>query len=160
LLLSGTAVSDTSYDTGLQPSAVAAGDLNLDSRQDVVVANEGSATISVFLGSGKGRLLPRSDYPTGLAPSAVAVGNLNGDGAGDVVVANRGSNTISIFLGTGAGGLATSTQLPVGNAPAGVAIKDVNGDGLPNFAASIGTFGRTSLSSKVSRPSSQMVLQR
>src|SRR5580765_695975 len=36
LLLSGTAVSDTSYDTGLQPSAVAAGDLNLDSRQDVV----------------------------------------------------------------------------------------------------------------------------
>jgi hypothetical protein len=133
LLLSGTAVSDTSYDTGLQPSAVASGDLNLDSRQDVVVANEGSATISVFLGFGKGRLLPRSDYPTGLAPSAVAVGNLNGDGAGDVVVANRGSNTVSIFLGTGAGGLASSTQLPVGNAPAGVAVRDVNGDGFADI---------------------------
>jgi hypothetical protein len=133
VLLAGLTVTDTSYATGIQPSAVATGNLNLDSHPDVVVTNEGSATVSVFLGSPRGRLLPRTDYPTGLAPSAVAIGNLNGDGAGDMVVANRGSNTVSVFLGGPGGTFGPGSQLPVGNAPAGVAIQDVSGDGFADI---------------------------
>src|SRR5262249_54906312 len=42
------------YSTGVGPTAVVAGDFNHDGRRDLAILNEGSETISVFLGDGQG----------------------------------------------------------------------------------------------------------
>ncbi|TMQ70767.1 MAG: VCBS repeat-containing protein, partial [Candidatus Eisenbacteria bacterium] len=49
-----------SFDAGGSPVAVAVGDLNGDGKPDLVVANNGSSTVSVFLGNGDLTLGPRS----------------------------------------------------------------------------------------------------
>ena len=85
-----------SFDTQEAPSSVAIGDLNGDGRQDLAVANNGSNSVSVLLGSGGGLFGTRADYGTGAGPHAVAIGDLNGDGHADLAVANGSSNTGSV----------------------------------------------------------------
>ncbi|MDJ1304760.1 MAG: VCBS repeat-containing protein [Candidatus Midichloria sp.] len=43
------------YNVGSMPTEIGASDLNNDGKQDIIVSNAGSNTISVLLGSGNGR---------------------------------------------------------------------------------------------------------
>src|SRR5882762_969605 len=65
------------YGTGNNPRAVAIADLNRDGRPDIVIANYGSNTVSVLLGTGGGSFGARSDFGTGGAPCAVAIADFN-----------------------------------------------------------------------------------
>src|SRR5689334_4483004 len=93
----------TNYPTGSQPRGVAIGDLNKDGHPDVVTANQGSNTITVYLGNGSGGLGSRADYVVGSGPFSVAIGDLDGDGNPDVVVANLSSSNVSVLRGNGTG---------------------------------------------------------
>ena len=62
----------TTFATGRGPKGLATGDLNSDGKQDLVVVNTTSNTISVLLGNGAGGFAPRVNYNTGSAPQAVA----------------------------------------------------------------------------------------
>jgi uncharacterized protein (DUF2141 family) len=128
----GTFGSPTTLTTGTNPSSVAIGDLNGDGRLDLVVANAGSNTVSVFLGNGAG--FQQTQYPTGTNPESVAIGDLNGDGRLDLAVANFDSNTVSVLLGNGDGSFQAQTQYATGTNPASVAIRDLNGDGRLDLA--------------------------
>ncbi len=88
-----------SFPTQDQPVAVAGGDLNGDGRSDVIVANEGDNTLSLFLQDEKGALVRAGEPISGLSkPSAIAIGRLNDDELNDVVVTNAGLHTASVYL--------------------------------------------------------------
>ena len=90
---------------------MAVGDFNGDGRQDLAVANQGSATVSILLGNGDGTFDAAMNFGAGFAPSSVAVGDFNGDGRQDLAVANQGSATVSILLGNGDGTFGTAGEL-------------------------------------------------
>ena len=90
--------SQTNYSTGIEPWAVAAADVNGDNKPDIIVANEGSTTVSVLLNAGNGTFTNQTIYAVGMGPSSVAAADVNGDNKPDIIVANWGSNTTSVLL--------------------------------------------------------------
>jgi hypothetical protein len=121
------------FSTGVDPSSVAAVDVNGDGKPDLVVANAGSNTVSVLLGNGNGTFQAQQTFATGSGPYSVAVGDVSGDGKLDLVVANASSNSVSVLLGNGNGSFQAQQIFATGNQPAAVALSDVNGDGRPDL---------------------------
>ena len=123
--------------TGNSPSTVAIGDLNGDSRPDLVTADFSSSAVSVLLAGGPtdAPTWTRSTATTGSRPQSVAIGDLDGDGRPDLVTADRGSSAVSVLLAGGPTDAPTYTRstTTTGNGPASVAIGDLNGDGRPDL---------------------------
>lgn len=123
------------YATGASPVYVSFGDLDGDGKQDVVVANSGDNSLSVFQNKSTPdtlQLLPKISLTTGNLPSMIAVYDIDGDGKPDVVCTNHGSNTVSVFRNTGTGGVlsfAAKTDFITGKAPYGLVVADIDGDG-------------------------------
>ncbi len=73
--------------TGASPISVATGILRSSTTanpnpslfQDLIVANNGDNTVSVFLGNGDGTFGMNTDFTTGNGPSSIATGNFNAD---------------------------------------------------------------------------------
>ena len=129
---------------GSSPQSVAVGEFNGDGRQDLVIANTGSGTVSVLLGNGTGGIgdgtfTAAASPATGSLPAGVAVGDFNGDGRQDLATANFSAATVSVLLGNGAGsigdGTFTAAASPAtGSGPQSVAVGDFNGDGRQDLA--------------------------
>jgi len=83
---------------------------------DLVVANSGSNTLSVLLGSenfdGTFTEAAGSPFAVGINPSGVVIADFNGDGFLDFAVVNQGDNTISVFQGDGQGGFTPFPKSP------------------------------------------------
>ncbi len=118
--------------TGVRPFQVQAAELNGDEFPEVVSANEGSGTVTVWLNraDGTGTFSGRRDYRVGRQPACSDAVDLDGDGFNDLVVSNRGSRNISVLLNQGNGLFGASTEVPVDGAPYYVAGGDINRDGL------------------------------
>lgn len=129
---------------GYEPSSLAAADLNDDGHIDLVVADEGANSFSVFLGKGDGTFETRKDYVTGAAPVFVALGDFNDDGALDIATANNTGNSVSVYynqinsqnLPTGTFLAGNTRDFPAGNAPTSLAVADYNLDGLADIVVS------------------------
>lgn len=144
---------------GSKPSAIDAVDVNADGHLDLVIANEGTNSISIFLGNGDGTFTQASGspYAVGNSPTAIVSADFNSDGIPDLAVANSGApftasngtevtgNSVSILLGladTNGGASGTfgqQTAFAAGNAPTSLAVGDYNVDGLPDLAAAAKT---------------------
>ena len=85
--------------------ALATGDLNNDHIVDIVSANYGSSSVSIFLGYGNGSFAPMILLSTGdfSNTTGIALGDLNNDDYLDIAVANYGASNVGIFLGNGDG---------------------------------------------------------
>lgn len=118
-----------SFAAGTEPFSVKTADFNGDGKLDLVVANEGSDNVSVFLGKGDGTFEPAVNYSVASVPAAVTVGDFNHDGKLDLAVSNFSSGTVSVLLGNGDGTFQPAVNYGVGSGPQGGAVGDFNGDG-------------------------------
>lgn len=120
-----------SITVGISPWQVTTADFNGDGKLDVAVTNNGSASVSILLGNGRGNLGAPASVTVGNRPTQLCVGDLNNDGAADLVVTNESSNSVSVRLGTGTGTFSrpTGSEFSSGGTPSSVAAADVNGDG-------------------------------
>lgn len=120
-------------DSRVQTYGGSATDLNADGYLDLLIINEISADLRIFMNKadGTGFAAFREDtiVPLGERASPSDTTDFNGDGLVDVVVANLNANSLSILFGNGDGTLTKSRDVRVGGEPRGVVAIDVDGDG-------------------------------
>lgn len=132
------------FPTGDGPRFVSVGDLNLDGRLDLAIANSNSNTVAVLLnttrpGDAAISFAPIHDFPTGVRPLSVSVADLNGDGKLDLATTNFVGNTVSVLLNSGLPGAATPSfqtklDFTTNFNPSSVTVGDLNGDGKLDLA--------------------------
>jgi len=116
------------YATGTNPYGVFAADLDGDNDLDLAVANNVSATVSVFKNNGAGTFAAKVDYGTGGGPISVFAADLDGDNDLDLAVANTGSDTVSVLKNNGDGTFAAKVDYATGTNPHSVFAADLDGD--------------------------------
>ena len=89
------AAPQTFATAGTRSVSVTEADVNGDGRPDLIVANQGSATVSVLMNTtAAGRhalsFAAQQTFATGSYPDSVAVADVNGDGKPDLIVTNSG----------------------------------------------------------------------
>ncbi len=133
--------------TGTNPSSIQALDLTGSGMLDLVIANFGSGSVSVFLhGASAGTFNAAVDVPTGGQPNqvvacdphAAVVCDLTGNGKPSLVLADMSSSgNVIVLLADPAnpGKFLAPVNLPTGLTTPSVAVADINGDGVPDIVA-------------------------
>ncbi len=127
------------------PSSLALVDLNKDAKPDVVLVNQLTNNVSVFLWNDTTKAFEwKANYQTGAntGPRGVTVGDFIGDGNVDVAVSlGTATPQILILPGDGTGALLAGTLHPVsansGDAPLGMASADFDADGVPDIITTL-----------------------
>jgi len=104
------------------PTSVAIGDLNGDSKRDLAAANPGHKNISVHLGNGAGSFGAPTNFAAGRAVSSIVISDLNRDSKPDLVASGV------VLLGNGAGSFSAPKSYAAGSR-----VGDVNGDSKPDL---------------------------
>jgi len=122
---------------GLDPTVLAAGDMDEDKDldEDLAVADGGNASVHIVenLGGGTGQqwqgFIAMGQVAVGAAPVDIALRDLDLDGDLDFVTADRNGDTISISLAGPGLAFNPSASLPVGDRPRSIAVADLDSDG-------------------------------
>lgn len=108
---------------------VQAGDFNGDGKQDLLTANLGTSTVSLFPGNGDGSFQKDILFEGGKDGASLATGDLNGDGALDFAITHWTGDFLSVFLNAGRGQFPPKKDYGTGLGCYGVTLVDVDGDG-------------------------------
>lgn len=135
----GTFTLKTTLTGFTNPQSIAVGDFNGDSKLDIAMVDQGSNSVSIFLGIGDGNFqasISTSILGTGAAKYAAAA-DFNKDGHLDLVISDQDSNHVVVLLGNGNGNFqgARNFSLAAGTGGFDVAVGDFNGDGNIDIAA-------------------------
>lgn len=130
----------TIHDVGGYCEAVAVGDINSDSRNDVVAVTSllfGETNgLYVFTQNESGALNDATIYTDPSSPFSVAIGDLNSDLKNDVAVSYPSLNSVAVYIQNVAGTLDAPVFYSVGSWPNSIKIADVNDDGMNDVIAS------------------------
>jgi len=139
----GTFGEATDYPTGPHPAALAIGDVDGDGSSDIVTTNEGSASVTLLVGSSAGRFEER-EVPVDAEANRIALGDLNQDGRDDLVSFLTGhSGTVSVSLSDAAGRFLSASPARSVDDPkyfSWLALRDLDADGSLDLAAADTTF--------------------
>jgi Flp pilus assembly secretin CpaC len=133
----GTFTHNNTY-TGLNaPRGITAQILNLNesTTMDLIVANSGGNTVSVFLGDGAGNFPTVTQYATGSGPVAVVTADFTLNNINDIATANSGDGTISLLLGNGDGTFQSAIEITIGTGtePDALVAGSFNSNGYPGL---------------------------
>jgi hypothetical protein len=108
---------------------VRAADFNGDGNQDLVTANLGTSTVSIFIGNGDGSFQQDTLIDAGKNGAFLSVGDLDDDGDIDVVITHWTEDFASVFLNKGDGTFHPRKDYTTGSGNYGIDMADLNGDG-------------------------------
>jgi large repetitive protein len=117
------------YSTGLDPIQVVAAPLTKNGLLDLVVLNEGSDDVSIFLNNGQGGFTAMPRVNAGDNPASLAVSDVTGDGIPDLVISNA-SGDVLILAGDGDG---TFQPYERADGTVSLAVGDLTGNGQNQF---------------------------
>jgi len=109
-----------------RPTAVDVGDFNRDGKLDLAILNDGSSTISIFLGDGAGEFTEQAPIEAGNSPTGFSVADVDQDGKLDLLVGNEFGDLL-ILPGRGDG---TFEPFRRAEQTVTLAVADLNGDGV------------------------------
>ncbi|MBL7740265.1 MAG: IPT/TIG domain-containing protein [Chitinophagaceae bacterium] len=124
------------------PYRIEQGDIDGDSKPDMVISSLGNHVICVFRNTstaGTISFAARQDFATGAFPGGIAFSDLDGDGKVDLAVAQTGPNNMGVFKNTSSLGnisLAARVDYRTANTPFNIAVGDLNSDGKPDILVS------------------------
>jgi uncharacterized repeat protein (TIGR02543 family) len=138
--------------TGTKPNGIAIGDLDGDGKLDMVVANFGGNSISVYKNTSSSGTISASsfaaklDIATGQNPLSPVILDLDGNGRPEIAVVNYYGNSVSVYQNNtftgilGLGSFSTKVDFATGGSPFSLAIGDLDGDGKPDMAVANSNF--------------------
>lgn len=127
---------------GHAPRAMVTADFNQDGIPDVIVGDD-DGSLKLFLGDGKGNLVPAGEVAHLDSVVSIAVADFNHDGIPDIAVSDWRRSAVAVFLGTGKGSFEGGWPLPLrmpGTVPH-ISAADFNGDGNPDLVVVYGDDG-------------------
>jgi len=122
------------FAVGVNPVAIAVGDVNGDGKQDLAVANLGSNSVSLLLGNGDGTFQTKKNTGTLASPVGVGMGDFNGDGKLDLATVQNNGSIVDILLGKGNGTFGIPTTLTAAGGCNSLVVGDFNGDQKSDIA--------------------------
>ena len=126
--IAGVVLPVPRYEAGDIPVFVLAVELNHDSAPDILTANSGDDSVSVFLGNGDGSLRRAGTLAVGAVPKSIAAGDINEDDHTDVVIGDEHGLSVSVYLGNVDGTFEVQSPIPVVGSPSDVALADLDSD--------------------------------
>lgn len=144
----GNSSSTVAGGGGLNPHAVAIGDVSGDGIADIATANGGpdAGDVTVFVGIGDGAFGVATVYPVGgHALEDIVLADLNGDGALDVAAVASDADEATVLLAEAGGSLGVANDYPVNEAPVAIAVGDLDGDGALDIVTADSTADTVSI---------------